>query len=97
MKKQPLLTNNKNSVQIAVFEHTDKNGGTWLSTAIKRHYKTETGSGSMAALTGNNSMHLGSSVGLFFVACRSATRLPNDYQLKTPMIRPALSVTGICE
>ena len=43
MKKQPLLTNNKNSVQMAIFEHTGKNGGTWFSTAIKRPYKDRSG------------------------------------------------------
>ncbi|MBX9790017.1 MAG: hypothetical protein K2Y37_13950 [Pirellulales bacterium] len=43
MKKQPLLTNNKRSVQMAVFEHTGKNGGTWLSAAIKRPYKDQSG------------------------------------------------------
>jgi hypothetical protein len=43
MKKQPLLTNNKNSVQMAIFEHTGKDGGPWLSVTIKRPYKDRNG------------------------------------------------------
>lgn len=43
MKKQPLLTNNKNSVQMAIFEHTKEGGATWLSTTIKRPYKDRNG------------------------------------------------------
>jgi hypothetical protein len=43
MKKQPLLTNNKRSVQMAVFEHTGKEGGSWLSVTIKRPYKDRNG------------------------------------------------------
>ena len=43
MKKQPLLTNNKNSVQLAIFEQTSKNGGTWFSTTIKRPYMDRNG------------------------------------------------------
>ncbi|MBX9787521.1 MAG: hypothetical protein K2Y37_01270 [Pirellulales bacterium] len=43
MKKQPLLTNNKRSVQMAVFEQTGKDGGSWLSATIKRPYKDRSG------------------------------------------------------
>ena len=38
MKKHPILTNNKNSVQLAVFEQTSEKGGKWYSTTIKRPY-----------------------------------------------------------
>jgi hypothetical protein len=38
MKKQPILTNNKNSVHLAIFEQTSENGGKWYSTTIKRPY-----------------------------------------------------------
>jgi hypothetical protein len=43
MKKQPLFTNNKTSVQMAVFEQTGKDGATWLSVTIKRPYKDRNG------------------------------------------------------
>lgn len=43
MKKQPLLTNNKNNVQMAIFEHTSEEGATWFSTTIKRPYKDRNG------------------------------------------------------
>ncbi len=43
MKKQPLLTNNKNSVQMAIFEHTSKEDTTWFSATIKRPYKDRNG------------------------------------------------------
>jgi len=43
MKKQPLLTNKKRSVQMAIFEQTDKDGRSWLSTTIKRPYKDRDG------------------------------------------------------
>jgi hypothetical protein len=43
MKKQPLLTNSKNSVQMAIFEHTSEEGATWFSTTIKRPYKDRNG------------------------------------------------------
>lgn len=43
MKKQPLLTNNKRSVQMAVFEQTGKDGDSWLSVTIKRSYKDRNG------------------------------------------------------
>jgi hypothetical protein len=43
MKKQPLLTNNKRSVQMAVFEQTGKDGDSWLSVTIKRPYKDRSG------------------------------------------------------
>lgn len=43
MKKQPLLTNKKRSVQMAVFEQTGKDGRSWLSTTIKRPYKDRDG------------------------------------------------------
>lgn len=43
MKKQPLLTNNKKSVQMAVFEQPGKDGGSWLSVTIKRPYKDQSG------------------------------------------------------
>ncbi len=43
MKKQPLLTNNKNSVQLAVFEQTSKSDGKWYSATIKRPYKDKNG------------------------------------------------------
>ena len=43
MKKQPLLTNNKKSVQMAIFEHTSDKGATWFSTTIKRPYKDQKG------------------------------------------------------
>ena len=39
MKKQPILTNNKNSVQLAIFEQTSEKGGKWYSTTINRPYK----------------------------------------------------------
>lgn len=43
MRKQPILTNNRNSVQLAIFEQTSKNGGRWYSTTIKRPYKDASG------------------------------------------------------
>lgn len=43
MKKQPLFTNNKKGVQMAVFEHTGKDGANWLSVTIKRPYKDQSG------------------------------------------------------
>ena len=43
MKKQPLLTNNKQSVQMAIFEHTSNEGTTWLAATIKRPYKDRSG------------------------------------------------------
>ncbi|MEX2170711.1 MAG: hypothetical protein WD851_15450 [Pirellulales bacterium] len=43
MKKQPLLTNNKNSVQMAIFEHISKEGATWFSATIERPYKDRNG------------------------------------------------------
>ncbi len=43
MRKQPILTNNKNSVQLAVFEQTSSKGGRWYSTTIKRPYKDKGG------------------------------------------------------
>jgi hypothetical protein len=43
MKKQPLLTNNKNSVQMAIFEQAGKDGAPWLSVTIKRPYKNRDG------------------------------------------------------
>jgi hypothetical protein len=43
MKKQPLLTNNKHSVQLAVFEQTNDKGGRWYSTTIKRPYMDANG------------------------------------------------------
>ena len=43
MKKQPILTNNKNSVQLAIFEQTSEKGGKWYSTTIKRPYLDKNG------------------------------------------------------
>lgn len=43
MKKQPLYTNSKNGVQLAVFEHTSPQGARWFSTSIKRPYKDASG------------------------------------------------------
>jgi len=43
MKKQPLFTNNKNSVQLAIFEQTNKSGARWYSATIKRAYKDRNG------------------------------------------------------
>jgi len=43
MKKQPLLTNNKSNVQMAIFEHTNEEGVTWFSTMIKRPYRDRNG------------------------------------------------------
>ena len=43
MKKQSILTNNKNSVQLAVFEQTSEKGGKWYSTTIKRPYMDAAG------------------------------------------------------
>jgi len=43
MRKQPILTNNKNSVHLAIFEQTSDKGGRWYSTTIKRPYKDVNG------------------------------------------------------
>lgn len=43
MKKQPIVTNHKNSVQLAIFEQNSDKGGKWYSTTIKRPYFDKNG------------------------------------------------------
>lgn len=43
MKKQPLLTNNKNGVHVGIFEHTNEEGLSWFSTMIQRPYRDRNG------------------------------------------------------
>ena len=43
MNKQLMLTNIKSSVQMAIFEHTQKDDPTWRSTTIKRPYQDRNG------------------------------------------------------
>jgi hypothetical protein len=90
MKKQPLLTNNKNSVQMAIFEHTSKEGTTWFSATIKRPYKDRNGQWQPGSYSRNNSKQLPNSPRRRFASSTNAIKQTRRRELRAAGLhRPA--------